>query len=326
MITIPLSIPVAVKIISCLIFATPIFISFLRKDTPTLINWFYNGLKRHIVQIAVFALVILFCSTSYFVCQHFESAYNIALDVKKAVLVTPESTTGKMEYVKGIFTLVAGLVGILALTKSFFALDLDREKAQLEETKAQNERFAKAIEHLGNDAIDIRLGGIFALEALMNENPERFASRVITQLCAYSSNRGWQLNALWQTHKEDEQEFFKALKPTEKPPSLPPFADLQEAARIVCKTPHWKDYHKKPLQLNNVFWRGFHLQNSCNLAEANLQFTFMEKVDLSGAETNLSGANLYEANLAMLIFQMQNLKKQTGATQNCIKRILKSPI
>jgi hypothetical protein len=173
----------------------------------------YQWLRKHIVVIAVSALSVLFLVTFIFVAIHIIPSFNMAQLVQTELsppfnpdIGFKNYITAQMEYVRGTFTLVAALVGILVLMKSFFALDLDREKATLEETKAQNERFAKAIEHLGNDAIDIRLGGIFALEALMNENPERFASRVITQLCAYSSNKGIQLNNLWEVSQQQVKE------------------------------------------------------------------------------------------------------------------------
>ena len=265
----------------------------------------------------------------------------MADEIQKALLGQPtinkDYTTTQVEYVKGIFTLIAGLVGILVLMKSFFTHELDREKAQLEMTKAQNERFAKALEHLGDDAIDIRLGGIFALEALMNENPEHFASRVITQLCAYSSNRGGQLNALWKKNVLPERDdtidkyainslwysgnrdtnlasltlpqFSARLHNLEKPPSLPPFADLETTAQILCTTPHWITYYKKPLQLRNVFWCGFKLQNAFNLQKADLTGANLEQAEFSGKYTMLYLAKLDYANLAFADFDNATLTR-----------------
>ncbi|MCS6265982.1 MAG: pentapeptide repeat-containing protein [Vampirovibrio sp.] len=320
----------------------------------------YNLLRKHIVFIAISALVILFLVTFIFVVQHIIPSFNMAQLVQTELSKTFNSdlpfkdyTTAQMDYVKGVFTLIAGLVGILVLMKSFFALDLDREKAQheldkaeqakieadrkhdLEETKAQNERFAKAIEHLGNDAIDIRLGGIFALEALMNENPEHFASRVITQLCAYSSNRGGQLNALWkQTEREkiriqednEEKERrieFNCVNPKDyspneelrslsttlyellKPPSLPPFSDLEAAAQIFCRTPHFQFHYKQQLHLINLFGSEFNLNNSSNLVNANLKEANLEKCKLKWS--NLTGAILTNANLIEANLKWTNL-------------------
>ncbi len=286
-------------------------------------------------------------------------------EIQQALLgqttLNKDSIAIKVEYVKGIFTLVAGLVGILVLMKSFFTLDLEREKAEheqqkteqakeeaeskhtLEETKAQNERFAKAIEHLGNDAIDIRLGGIFALEALMNENPERFASRVITQLCAYSSNKGTSLNKLFdaQTLTEQEitnlainmdtgykqcQKFEDALFQLDTPPSLPPFRDLEEVARIlICKRVDWQRYHYGSLRLERVFWYYFELprvfrgnsQRHPSLENAVIHNSYMAgswltSCDLSNArlvEVNLKNSKLEGVNLRDTIILFSNLEK-----------------
>ena len=315
-------------------FWLPFLPFFRRSSSPkALLDWVYSGLKRHIVKIAVLALVILFALTAWFVVWKIHPTFQMAEEIQKALsgqtTINKDYTTTQVEYVKGIFTLIAGLVGILVLMKSFFTHELDREKAQLEMTKAQNERFAKALEHLGDDAIDIRLGGIFALEALMNENPEHFASRVITQLCAYSSNRGAQLNALLEQNNQKERldnysideakEFEKALRKLQKPPSLPPFADLETTAQILCTTPHWKTHYKKPLQLRNVFWWRFELKNASNLMGADLTEANLTKASLTNANlvrAKLRSADLTEADLTEASLTRANLTRASLTNAN----------
>ena len=49
----------------------------------------------------------------------------------------------------------------------------------------ETERYGRAIEQLGHDKIGIRIGGLFGLEALATDAPERFAETVYENLVAY---------------------------------------------------------------------------------------------------------------------------------------------
>jgi hypothetical protein len=63
----------------------------------------------------------------------------------------------------------------------------DRSRAQLAlDRQGQNtDRFSKAVEQLGHDTVDVRLGGLFALERLGADEPEAFAANVYEILVAF---------------------------------------------------------------------------------------------------------------------------------------------
>jgi len=63
------------------------------------------------------------------------------------------------------------------------------KQTELAEDGQVTERFTRSIEHLGTDQVGIRLGGLFALEALAHDAPERMAATVYEILVA--SLREW---------------------------------------------------------------------------------------------------------------------------------------
>src|SRR5215217_4967771 len=89
---------------------------------------------------------------------------------------------------------VVGLVGVLIGQ----VLQQRRHSQTLQETQRRHsedlrqaeqgqitERFTRAIDQLGSEKLEIRLGGIYALERIARDSPERDYSTVIEVLTAY---------------------------------------------------------------------------------------------------------------------------------------------
>lgn len=53
----------------------------------------------------------------------------------------------------------------------FYTNDQNRKQQELAERGQVTERFTKAIDQLGSDKLDVRLGGIYGLERLMRDSP-----------------------------------------------------------------------------------------------------------------------------------------------------------
>jgi hypothetical protein len=158
------------------------------------------------------------------------------------------------------------------------------------------DRYAKTIEQLGSDKLDVRLGAIYALERLATDSPPDSRS-IYDVLCAF----------VREHHP----------KPGAKLPTKPA-TDIQAALTVIGRRrPADRPYAP---DLNAIRARGAHLIGA-NLAEADLtgvdltdatiisanlrdaklrgaklSDTFLGKADLRGA--NLAGADLNGANLA----------------------------
>src|SRR3984893_10562957 len=197
-----------------------------------------------------------------------------------------------------------GLAAVVALI--FTGLQVHATNGQLQETKNQlhiaeqgqiTDRYNAAIANLGSSSIDIRQGGIYALQRLMQDSP-RDQPTVIAELCAFA-----------------REPTASNPKPQESSaPSLP--TDVQ-AALTVAGTRNTAndgrttliDLNHAPLadaQLEYLRLAGANLAGAA-LAGADINYTHLASASLAGADvagadliyTQLADANLSGANLTM---------------------------
>jgi hypothetical protein len=95
--------------------------------------------------------------------------------------VTQASPDARLQAASGFRTaLVAGLAGLAALG----SLAMATRTYRLTQQRQITERYAKAIEQLGSDKLDVRLGGIYALERIATDS-ERDHPTVVEVLSAF---------------------------------------------------------------------------------------------------------------------------------------------
>jgi hypothetical protein len=225
----------------------------------------------------------------------------ILLVVSLWVWVKPSDPTEKKDFIQAVGVLLAALAALGGLyftresTKDQLEQARDNTEKQLrqarESTRDQlkqaresqeqtqrlteqgqiTDRFTRAIEHLGatdddgNPQLEIRLGGIYALERIAWDSPERDHSTVMAALTAYVREN--------------------SLRPP-PPPFDPhhPTADIQAILDVLSRAQtRVPEEYRTRLDLRGANLQGANLQGA-NLQEANLQ----------GA--NLQGANLQGAN------------------------------
>jgi uncharacterized protein YjbI with pentapeptide repeats len=186
------------------------------------------------------------------------------------------------------------------------------ERSQLENQKTAQEtlrislegqitdRFTKAIEQLGSDRLEIRLGGIYALERIARDS-ERDHWPIMEILTAYVRGRS----------PRDES---KELIQYERPPA--PAPDVQAIITVLGRREKKHEKHGEFLDLHN-----------CNLSSAAL-----DKGDFSGASftescldyttgsgTNFSDARFIRATLRSATLVEANLSAATLAKANLAK-------
>jgi len=151
------------------------------------------------------------------------------------------------------------------------------------------DRYTKAVENLGEDTVDVRLGGIYALQRIMEDSPRDHPT--ISDVLA----------AFVRTH---------AGRPPKKDAGLP--ADLRAAATVLAYRNHTGD-KGFILDLRSTHLPGIELQRRGSVegpvtrigSVAYLNHANLWHTDLSGAiltdarisNANLDGANLTEADL-----------------------------
>jgi len=243
---------------------------------------------------------------------------------------------GLASVVQAVAVLVAGVVGLAGLYFTWKNLNQTRQTTQrtleLTEQGQITERFTRAIDQLGetdddgNPRLEIRLGGIYALERIDKESPERaYHSTVMEVLTAYIRE-----NAPWppKSAKSPEVDFVKppgggsvsesasnetaeqdeSPEQGEEPAKRVPRTDIQAILGVINRRE--EDAVPEKHRLQSLDLRGTDLRG------ADLSGAHLEGADLSGAHlegailfnANLKGAHLLGAHLEGAILSLANLE------------------
>lgn len=166
-----------------------------------------------------------------------------------------------------------------------------QENLRLLEEGKLTERFSKAVEMLGSEKLDVRIGGIYALERISRDSKHDHWT-VMEVLTAFVRE-----NAPYNPDKKKDS--LEQTKPRE---------DIQAAMTVIGRR-KWSETETQWLNLREVdlFQCNLYKANliKANLSEANLSEANLKEADLIGAmligaimiKTYCSGANLSKANL-----------------------------
>jgi hypothetical protein len=227
------------------------------------------------------------------------------------------STTDRKDLVQGFASVaqaaavgLAGAVGLVGLFFTWRSLRQAREsQAQTQENTQRTlelteqgqitERFTRAIDQLGatddkgEKKLEIRLGGIYALERIDKESPERAYHRTVMEVLT--------------TYIREDSRRDRGESSRRKPP-----ADIQAILHVLNRRElgdEPKDWmHHLDLQGANL--QGANLQGA-NLQGANLQGTNLQGAQLQNArlqDARLQGANLRGAHLQVAKFRGARLR------------------
>ena len=182
--------------------------------------------------------------------------------------------------------LVALLVSIGGVVSLWYT------RQRLKDSANRAERFGKAVERLGNESLDVRLAGVFALERLSNDSAAEYRS-VVETLCRFARDRS-------------------------VPSTVPAPLDVRTAGAILARRRELRDTYRLDLRGAN-FSEARDLSKArfggANLIRATLAFADLEKANLVNADlaeadltgANLAGANLTGANLSGAVLTKANL-------------------
>lgn len=218
---------------------------------------------------------------------------------------------------------MGGIVGGSALLFGLYFtarnLQLNQRTVQVSQEGQITERFTRAIDQLGSDKMEIRLGGIYALERIARDSePDHWP--IMEVLTAYVREHApWRLEE-GQTRGKDgaeekpEKDSNAEIESTDVPTPDP---DIQAIMMVIGRrTRHWGQGETELLDLRGVDLRRADLQKAnlagadlsgANFSQAELRGANLQKVNLVGA--NLSGAVLWEANLSRADLHGANLSR-----------------
>jgi hypothetical protein len=175
------------------------------------------------------------------------------------------------------------------------------------------ERFTRAVDQLGSEHLDVRLGGLYALERIARDSPgdRRTIAEILT---AYTRQR-----ALWPPTQPGQ---YRADWPLDQQPDLRTRApDVQAALTVLGRGPFPKPTdpyapHADRLDLPEVDLRkaeldGAHLEGAL-LSGAHLEGASLDGADLEGAllgGVHLEGASLVGADLEGALLVSAHLER-----------------
>jgi hypothetical protein len=213
-----------------------------------------------------------------------------------AVLVSPQKGLGVADLLKARndirATLLQALVGATLLAGLYFTA----RTFQLNREGQVTERFTRAIDQLGNDKLDVRLGGIYALERLaQSSKPDHRA--IMEVLMAFVRE-----HARWTRDLADESDAHESAEGSGEEESgfreISPTLDVQTTLNVLGR--RRREWDNQPLDLHGTDLRG------ADLRGAHLEGAYLEGAHLEGA--NLQNAHLERANLFEVHLNHANLQ------------------
>ncbi len=152
-----------------------------------------------------------------------------------------------------------------------------------------NERYQKGAEMLGSDALSVRLAGIYALQQLVEQQPEQYHIKILKLFCAYAR------------HPTKDDQIETELSGDEKPRNASPRS--REDVRAAMKAISVRNKAGILLEQRSCFRLDLRLADlrDARLMNADLSHAILTDADLSGAwleDANLSGCRLGGANLS----------------------------
>ena len=229
-----------------------------------------------------------------------------------------------------LLTLAAGLFAAGALSVTALNFALSRRTFELTEQGQVTDRYTKAVEQLGSDKLDVRIGGIYALERIARDSARDHPTvmEVLTAFIREHSHEQWPLpDAEGRERPRRTRPDVLAVATSVHsndplPPPVPPGRedkgwtrpDVQAAITVVGRRNQESDVPRTSIDLVGANLTGANLGGAhfdgavlfgADLSGARLYLAELSHADLSGAD--LTGANLLGAKLGMADLTGANL-------------------
>ncbi len=220
----------------------------------------------------------------------------------------------KNDFVKNAAQILGGAFFLFGLYFTWQNLAVTQERHR-------TDLFTKAIEQLGSDKLEVRLGGIYALERIARES-EKDHWPIMEVLTAYVRQNAPAPKSIWVPTTPGEEIVEKLRKPK---------VDVEAVLTVIGR--RTMAFGQGRLDLNETDLRGANLKGAhlegalfwrSNLDRADLREAHLEKADLRFAylrwalssEVHLEGANLRRAHLENAYLQQAHLREANLASAN----------
>ena len=212
----------------------------------------------------------------------------------------PVTRYSMLDRIQAIGTLLVGLAAITALLFTWQSINVTNGQLQVAQQGQITDRYNAAITNLGSPSVDVRLGGIYALQRIMQDSP-RDQSTVVAVLCAFVRDHATAVTV---------RSTSPLASPYTSPAASRPLTDIQAALTVVGIRNTAYDGSTTVVDFTNAYLLGAYLPganfsgahlNGVDLARAYMPGAHLFGADLFGADlsrANLSGAHLSGAHLS----------------------------
>lgn len=214
-----------------------------------------------------------------------------------------KSTTRSEVFRNLALAFFAGVGVVFGAWRTFIArtnAKTDQKSAYLAEQGQVTDRYAKAVEMLGDKSIQTRIGGIYALSRIAKDSPERDFEPVMDTLCEFvrtppDAIRVDTHSGASDIHSTDSvPEFVQHIKRQDVMVAIQTIAERKGDTKGAEYQVDFSGAQLKGLDLPGINVSGANLR-AADLSGTNLRAASLECTDLSGA--NLNGADLRAATL-----------------------------
>jgi hypothetical protein len=304
---------------------------WLKAILPSVNFWFSEKWKPTLIIIGI---VLALCAL-WFVPKWQVRGYHGRLDASAISKLTPQELiqlqqnliTAENNARLTIAQIIGGVGLLLGLYATFKNVKVaqdnhrvaqDNHRVALENLRVTEEgklteRFSKAVELLGSEKLDVRLGGIYALERIARDSLKDHwtVMEILTAFVREQSVRWYKSSQQWETDFDGN---YSHLHPVQ--PEINISVDVQAALTVIGRR-KWIEEEKphQRLDLSGAFLNGAKLirvnLRRAILVDTNLTKARLELADLTEArlvnakfnnayltETKLTGAILHNADLS----------------------------
>lgn len=278
-----------------------------------------NLSKRNLSIFAGVAIAAIFFALALWIVPRWQSdAYRAKFtpeniqELKQSERIQLEKAASDVE--NSARVTLAQIIGGLALLAGLY---FTYKNIRVTEEGKITERFSKAVEMLGSEKLDVRLGGIYALERIARDSQKDHwtVMEVLTAFIRQNSYKKLELpeNQNITGSKKQNISFEEYSKSPAGAEELSMREDIQAIMSVIGKRKWIETEYPKRLDLSRVNMRAANLNNAA-LSGANLS-----NADLSGANASyaiLNGANFSGANLSNADLSGANLNKANFSGAN----------
>ncbi|MGA5062571.1 pentapeptide repeat-containing protein [Streptomyces exfoliatus] len=219
-----------------------------------------------------------------------------------------DGTGGSASRLSLLLLSLPGLAAVAALLFTWLQVNQTGKELRIIEEGQITSRFNAAIGHLGSDSVDVRLGGVYALERIMNDSPPDQGS-VVSVLSAYVRRHAPVTSGTGTSVPSVDASAAMNVLVRRRPEYDQGLSVVLSGVNLRGWAPSHPAHRERAIHLRGAVLTGSDLRGA-DLSGADLRGASLDRADLSGVEmlfADLGEASLDRARLRDTVFDGSDL-------------------